>query len=366
MKTKKEIGQYLDKKIKEKKLLQSDLAERIAKMLGSGYGKKSIKSSVNKWIRGERYPGTEYIYYLAQVLEVSIEEILVAGEVCNKYEDRPFTLYAIAKSGNRDAVDKIMSLYDENDLRSVGQNCDEYGKSLLDYIIQFENLDLLHYLIEKEYVSFNDNQINSRMLIHDQPINYFQPIVDLAVKYDDLEIFSKAIKRIRPILLDQTEGIIKYSEKYQLSKEIVMKVLDTKDILTYLQTPFIPTTEEWEELNMGIHYRNLKNDKELIEAKSFQTISPAFNLLMNFAIEENHPSKQSMIEIAKSHNKRVQEQLNAVYDKDNFEIDGEGNVSIHPRRGSLTRLAGVSSSIYDEKLHQGLLKLGKKDENQKK
>ena len=142
MKSKDEIGVYIKDRLKQIGLSQSDLAGKIAELKGDGYDKNSLKDNVSKWIRGARYPGTEYIYYLAQVLRVSIEEILVAGEVCDKYDDRPFTLYAIAKSGNRDAVDTVMAMQDEYG-SCVGTNYDEYDKTLLDYIIQFENLDLL-------------------------------------------------------------------------------------------------------------------------------------------------------------------------------------------------------------------------------
>lgn len=136
-----------------------------------------------------------------------------------------------------------------------------------------------------------------------------------------------------------------------------MEILDTKRILDYLQEPFVPTIEEWGELNYGICYVNPKTHKERIEVKSFQTISQSFNLLMNVAIKENHSSKQIMLEIAKSHNKRAREQLDTVYDENDFKIDRGGNVVNRLRWGSITMLAGVSSSLYNEMLHKGLLEL---------
>lgn len=367
MKSKLEIGQYLLSKIQEKGMSQSDLARLIAETRGDGFDKNSVKDNVSKWIRGERYPGTEYIYYLAQVLEVSIEEILVAGEVCNKYEDRPFTLYAVAKSGNRAAVDKIMSLYtDENSGCCVGTNYDEYDKTFLDYIIQFENLDLLHYLIEQGRLSFYDSQISTDIRLGNSYSDTFKQIVEFAVKYDDLKLFSKAVKRTRPILLNKSEKIDEsalftlgeYRAGYQLSKEIIIKILGTKDILNYLITPFVPSVEEWRQLNAGIEYIKPRTREERIEVKSFQTISQSFNLLMNIALQENHSSVQKIISIAKNHNGIAQNQLATIYSINDWKVGSEGNVTVGRYEiGSLTVLAGISSSLYKESQHGGLLKL---------
>ena len=62
MKSKDEIGVYIKDRLKQIGLSQSDLAGKIAELKGDGYDKNSLKDNVSKWIRGARYPGTEYIY----------------------------------------------------------------------------------------------------------------------------------------------------------------------------------------------------------------------------------------------------------------------------------------------------------------
>lgn len=54
------------------------------------------------------YLGIHFIYYLAKALKIGTENILIVGEMCDKYDDRQFTLCAISKSGNRDAVNIVM------------------------------------------------------------------------------------------------------------------------------------------------------------------------------------------------------------------------------------------------------------------
>ena len=101
-------------------------------------------------------------------------------------------------------------------------------ETLLDYIIQFENLDLLHYLMEKEYVSFFENQMMTTIRIGNTYSDVFRQIVSLAIKYDDIFVFQKAIKRSLPILLSKDEG---FDEKLFIKNEYrVIIELNVRDI----------------------------------------------------------------------------------------------------------------------------------------
>ncbi len=295
IKDKKEIGNFILNRIKEKSMTQSDLAGKIAELKGIGYEKNSIKDNVSKWIRGERYPGTEYLYYLSLVLEVSIEEMLVAGEVCDKYDDRPWTLYAIAKSGNKEALDKVMTTANECGYGSIGTNYDEYDMTLLDYILKFNNVDLLHYMIEKEYIKFHKRRINTEIRISfDGETELFNPLVELAIENDDVFIFSKTIGRTYDIAY------------FSFSNEAINKIFNAKKILEYLTTPFTPHDEEMRGTN-------------LIQ------LSASFNFLLNFAIENNLKEKEKLLEIGKNYNKNICSELESYRDLD-IEIKEDGTV----------------------------------------
>ena len=124
-----EVGQYIKEKIDKMALTQSELADRMANLM-DGYTKDQLKDNISKWINQDRYPGTQFIYFLSLALEVSMEEIMVAGEVTNKYEDRPVTLYSAAKSKDIILIDKLI----KNEEMMI--NYDEYDKTLLDYLIE--------------------------------------------------------------------------------------------------------------------------------------------------------------------------------------------------------------------------------------
>lgn len=334
MKTKEEIGKFIKERINYLNLSQSDLARKIANMKGEGYSQVAIKDNVSKWIRGERYPGTEYIYYLSQVLEISVEEILVAGEVCDKYDDRPFSLYAVAKSGNVDQLEKLMNTYTPSET-CVGSNYDEYDKTILDYIIEFERLDLLKYLVDKGCLTFYDTQVSTSIYIGGQCSSeeMFKKIVSLAVKYDDLEVLKKTLKRTRPIFITENSSdeshfsASEYRKGYVLSKQVIENILDAKQILEYLIEPFVPSEEEWREMNGGIIYLDRYTRKELVEIKKIETLALSFNLLFEIAEKKEHPVAQKLISVARAHNEKAKDFLNRFYDEKEYKIASNGIVT---------------------------------------
>lgn len=343
MKTKEEIGKFIKERINHLNLKQSDLAARIAILKGDGYSKDAIKDNVSKWIRGERYPGTEYIYYLSQVLELSAEEILVAGDVCDKYDNRPFSLYAVARSGNINAMEELMKTY-TSDGSCVGTNYDEYDKTILDYIIEFERIDLLKFLINKGYLSFFETQINTVIRIGGQ-CSYeemFKKIISLAIKYDELDVFRQAIKRTKPIFIDEGDNKTKAStvmsrSGYIFSKREIEQILDSKQILEYLIQPFVATEEEWKELNPGIIYIRPGTRENLNELKMIELLSLSFNTLLSQAQNKAHHKLNEMINIAKEHNIKAKQYLEKFYNENEYKIGAEGIVSVDTfSRGCVT------------------------------
>ena len=359
IKTKEELSKYIEVKLSENRWNQMTLAKKISLCkFGVEDGSKentinTVKYNVSKWIKGERYPGTDYVYYLAQVLEVSIEELLLAGEVCSKYDNRPFSLYAVAKSGNVEQLDKLMHTFTP-DGTCVGENYDEYDKTILDYIIEFENMELLHYLIDNNYMHFDTNQVSTTIRIGGQYsfAEMYEKIVQLAIKYDDLKLFQKAISRVIPIFRKPKEGEASncftktvYNVGYMLTEETILSILETKEIKDYLCLPFVASEDEWRRTNQGIIFRD-----ENSAMKSIQRLSASFNNILDLAYKVNHNKLLELKDIALNHNVKTMQEVNETYASNEYKISEDGVVC--PGRvgiGCLTVLGVLNGVVLGER-----------------
>lgn len=88
--------------------------------------------------------------YFIRLLGISCEHILSAGECCVPANTR-VTNYSIACSKNPEEWEAYIHRPDKLIL-----NCDEYGKTVLDYAIEFRNYDFIKYLVEHDYIWFDD------------------------------------------------------------------------------------------------------------------------------------------------------------------------------------------------------------------
>ena len=197
IKDKNEVGVYIDFLLNERQWKQADLSKKLTEI----EGRPVSRDNVSKWIAGERYPGIDHIYYLAQVFNVSIENILMAGSQRDNFDDRLFSLYAVAKSGDKKRLDQLMNLENEYGTK-IGENYDEFDKTILDYLIEFKRVDLIKYMFEKGYMFMWETQTNTAIRVGNLTgmEDKFNAFVDLAIEYDDVELFQYLIKPTRPIL----------------------------------------------------------------------------------------------------------------------------------------------------------------------
>lgn len=88
----------------------------------------------------------------SQLLEVSYEQILSAGKSGVSQNNR-MTNFTIAQSHNR----KVWMSYIEKKDKPI-LNPDEYGKTVLDYAIEFSNYDFLKFLMDENYIWFDSRK----------------------------------------------------------------------------------------------------------------------------------------------------------------------------------------------------------------
>lgn len=363
IKDKNEVGAYIDFLLNERQWKQADLSKKLTEI----EGRPVSRDNVCKWIAGERYPGIDHIYYLAQVFNVSIENILMAGSQRENFDDRPFSLYAVAKSGDKERLEQL--IHTENDYGSIiGENYDEFDKTILDYLIEFKQVELIKYMFQKGYLSIWGTQMSTAIRVGNLTgmEDKFNEFVDLALEYDDVELFQYLIKPTRPILQKKEDCELEAFQEtqfrrdgYVFSKQMIEKLLKTENILNSYVRSFTLTKEEWEEWNGGIvYYKSNKGRERCEELEHVPSVSASFNLLLNYLLLKGHCLSEEMLNFAIGHKKQAQLYLQGVKYMESpypYKINVEGRVVADSYGyGCIAYVGGVLQSVC-EKL-KGILK----------
>ncbi len=117
----------------------------------------SIKKSFSKIFKGNSGITLEQLTITSKVLCVSCEEILSAGKHYVPTKNH-VTNYEIAQSKNIKVWDEYMNREDD-----LFINCDEYGKTVIDYALEFKNYAFIKYLIDEDFIWFVDKKEHSIM-----------------------------------------------------------------------------------------------------------------------------------------------------------------------------------------------------------
>ncbi len=363
IKDKNEVGAYIDFLLNERQWKQADLSKKLTEI----EGRPVSRDNVCKWIAGERYPGIDHIYYLAQVFNVSIENILMAGSQRKNFDDRPFSLYAVAKSEDKERLEQLM--HTENDYGSIiGENYDEFDKTILDYLIEFKQVELIKYMFQKGYLSIWGTQMSTAIRVGNLTgmEDKFNEFIDLALEYDDVELFQYLIKPTRPILQKKEDCELEAFQEtqfrrdgYVFSKQMIEKLLKTENILNAYLRSFTLTKEEWEEWNGGIvYYKSNKGRERCEELEHVPSVSASFNLVLNYLLLKGHCLSEEMLNFAIGHKKQAQLYLQGVKYMESpypYKIDVEGRVVADSYGYGCIAYVGVVLQSVCEKL-KGILK----------
>lgn len=109
---------------------------------------RKMANRVSQMIKGSKSIQAYDLPIFAKLLEVSYEEILSGGE-CLAPQHNRLTNYTVAFSTEQNLWDQYIHRDDKLIL-----NTDEYGKTVIDYALQFKNFNFLKYLLEKNYIWF--------------------------------------------------------------------------------------------------------------------------------------------------------------------------------------------------------------------
>ncbi len=212
--------------------LAKAIARAVAKENGKECGEKDYeiyKGYVNKWFKSDQEPGKHYLLLLSKILNVSVESILRGKDIINEYGDRP-TAYSAAVSGDERIIDRLFG-NEEYDVWL--HTTDEYGKSFVDYVIEFNNYSAFKAAIEKGYgypIKGNDGKFRLDDCSGDKETDY--KLTKMIIENDDKEMF------IRAFGMDYYEApspiSVFYNHSFLMNDDIIMSILKTNNILEWL------------------------------------------------------------------------------------------------------------------------------------
>ena len=158
--SKEQIGEYLGSLIREKGYKDRQFSIECLRRRDGEVRPDLIQNMQNRICqikKGRKWIQVEDLPIFSDILGVSIEELLSAGAYYIPDASR-MTNYSVAFSKDRKVWEEYI-----NNAEGIFVNYDEYGKSVIDYALQFKNYEFMKYLLDEGIIWF----------VGDEEKNYF-------------------------------------------------------------------------------------------------------------------------------------------------------------------------------------------------
>lgn len=307
----KKIGLYLKKIITEKYDSQRQFCKQYIEIQGIEANNEEIRKMSNRLsqiIKGKKSIQIYDLPHFTKLLDVSCEDILSAGE-SHMPTSNHLTNYEIAFSTNRHVWQAYVDREDQ-----IILNADEYGKTVIDYALQFENYDFLKYLMDKEYIWFvgedvdryyfsfsagtsikytpmdlrnNINCLDASLSMNDE---LRVSMIILAIKHGDTEMMTNLRAREIPRL---------YSFFYTRNSETDFDKDCNKDFLEAISNASDDVVEYFSE---EFKIKNFRNETNTY-------IFPYIGNLIEILLEKENNYVEFVLEAAIEHNEKIYNKL---------------------------------------------------------
>ena len=310
------IGEYLGELIDQKFKSRRSFCKAYIRATGEEATNEQINNMSNRLsqiIKGNKAIQTYDLPYFSELLDISCEQLLSAGEYYVPLGNR-VTNYSIASSKDPAEWQKYIDHTDKLIL-----NCDEYGKTVLDYALEFRNYDFIKYLMDHNYIWFDSRK--DKDYVHtfgagtsirprdiDRTDNYLQNqlatedelrinLITLAADNEDMEMLMNLRARENPQLYFKAHYIFgSHPDFDSFYDERMVKHISTssENILDYFTDPF--------EIRDNVKYKD--NSKR---AHTF--MFPYISELLDMLIRSKSPFAETAIKKALKHNQKTYQRL---------------------------------------------------------
>jgi len=239
-----------------------------------------------------------------RLLDVSCEEILSAGEV-RSYNENHMTNYKLASSHN----EKLWQSY-VNSEDSIFLNPDEYDKTILDYVFEFRNHQLLKYLVDKKYIWFVPQEPGERCgigfcggtSIKRRPLgsskileaqlnendNLRRKMIVLAIENNDIDMLDEFRAREIPLMYHKLLGA---------------------ELSVYYDEDLIETASRADKSVLDYFSKTI-TIKPTHRQAPFQCMYPFIGAMIEKLIEHNNPYADTVLKRCIKHNKNTFDKVN--------------------------------------------------------
>ena len=222
---KKKVGAHLKKLVEESQYPSNrQFGKACLKMMGCNdpddVELNRMNNRLSQIFNGQKGIQMEDMLIFSDLLEVSCEEILSAGERHVPISGH-MTNYDIAFSQDKELWSSYMKREDKMFL-----NSDEYGKTVIDYAIEFKNYPFIKWLLDEEFIWLVDNSeyrqfgysYGGGTSIEKRAPWDMDNAVPLQVKYDDqlrLKIIALALENEDYIhaIANASDNVLEYFAK---------------------------------------------------------------------------------------------------------------------------------------------------------
>ena len=259
LKTNQEIGTYLKKIILSKYPSCRQFCIDYLKLINNSDDLinddiRKLSNRLSQILKGKKGIQTYDLPIFSELLDVSCEQMLSAGAVCKPISNRK-TNYNIAFSTDeRDWIEYV------NREDCIASYADEFGKTVLDYAIEFKNYGFIRFLIDNGYIKmicedkgyagfnfgaqtiFKPNRYEVKTLedsLYENKILRTQ-IISLALEKNDCSVLAEMKAReFPPQLMIRPGGLdlVKFEEYYD-EQFIETIVSSKKNVIKYFSEEY--------------------------------------------------------------------------------------------------------------------------------
>ena len=266
---------------------------------------RKLTNRLSQILKGKKAIQTYDLPIFSELLGVSCEEMLSAGGVHKPIANRR-TNYNIAFSKNeKDWIDYI-SRED-----CIAAYADEFGKTVVDYAIEFENYGFLKFLIENGYISFVSQQGYTQELNFGAVSNL--KTRDYQQHTFEEELYENKLLRTQLIALaleNNDDSVLEEMRAREVPTQLTMELYNCSAVKfnEYYDEHFIDVILRSKSKVFKFFCEEYYTESKWANGK-FKWIFPFFDKLIERAVKQKNNRTELLLDVAIAHNEEAYDNL---------------------------------------------------------